>query len=470
MSRLPLFQTLQGLPPEWPGADLLSAIRAESNASLVVLDDDPTGAQTMSDIPVLTQWDVATLTLALQRPWPAVYVLTNSRSLSGPDAARVAAEVAANLTRAAAQAGIRLRVLSRSDSTLRGHFPAETDALAAGLAATGSGPDRLLLVPAFVEGGRVTLQGVHYVREGEWLVPAHETEFARDAAFGFSSAYLPEWVAEKSGGAVRANQVTVVPLAEIRRNGPDALARRLAAVPPGGVVALDAVTYQDLEVAALALLRAEASGARYLCRTAASFVRALSGLSERAVLTPAEVISRKEAAGGLCVVGSYIGKSSDQLARLLDLPGLTPVELNAAEVLTEAGAVPEIERVATAVNEALRAGRDVVVHTSRTLLTGATAEESLAINRQVSAALTGAVGLVKVRPRFLIAKGGITSHDVAVRSLRVRMAMVRGQLIPGVPVWELGHEALFPGLAYVVFPGNVGGPDDLARVFAALRE
>lgn len=467
---LPLSETLAALPPEWPDSGLPEAIRAESRtARLVVLDDDPTGAQTMYGIPVVTCWDVPTLTGALSHPWPAVYVLTNSRSLTGEAAARVATEAATALAEAASLAGVNLRVLSRSDSTLRGHFPAETDALAAGLARAGIATDRLLLTPAFMEGGRLTLGGVHYVREGERLIPAHETEYARDAVFGFRTAYLPDWVAEKTGGRIPADRVTVLPLAEIRQGGPDAVARRLAAVPPGGVAAVDALTYRDLEVVALALLRAEALGVRYLCRTAASFVRALAGLTERPLLTPAEVADPSARTGGLCVVGSYIKKSTDQLAHLLDLPDVLGVELRVPEVLTEAGAAREVARVAASVQDGLTAGLDVVVHTSRALITGATAAESLAIGRAVSTALTEAVGRVRVRPRFLIAKGGITSHDVAVRSLGVRMAQVKGQLIPGVPVWELGAETPFPGLAYVVFPGNVGGPDDLARVFTALR-
>jgi uncharacterized protein YgbK (DUF1537 family) len=353
--------------------------------------------------------------------------------------------------------------MSRSDSTLRGHFPAETDVL------LGKFADRLLLVPAFIEGGRFTLDGVHYLREGDWLVPAHETEFARDHAFGFRTAYLPDWVAEKTGGRVPAEAVQVLHLREIRQQGPDILAQRLAAVPAGGVVAVDALSYHDLDAVALALLRAEGLGARYLCRTAASFVRALAGLPERPLLTAADVADPGVNTGGLCVVGSYIQKSSDQLARLLALPEILAVELLAGEVLTAAGAAREMDRVATAISNGLSAGRDVVVHTSRALITGSTPEESLAIGRKVSAALTGAVGAVRVRPRFLIAKGGITSHDVATRSLGVVRALVRGQVLPGVTVWELGPETPFPGLAYVVFPGNVGGPEDLARLFSALR-
>ena len=74
-----------------------------------------------------------------------------------------------------------------------------------------------------------------------------------------------------------------------------------------------------------------------------------------------------------------------------------------------------------------------------------------------------------VVPRFIIAKGGITSSDVATDGLDVRRAWVLGQILPGVPVWRLNEESRFPGLPYVVFPGNVGTDDSLARAIEILR-
>jgi uncharacterized protein YgbK (DUF1537 family) len=87
----------------------------------------------------------------------------------------------------------------------------------------------------------------------------------------------------------------------------------------------------------------------------------------------------------------------------------------------------------------------------------------------VSDALISLVQHLAVAPRYLIAKGGITSSDIATQGLGVRRALVLGQALPGVPVWQLGVEARFPGLGYVVFPGNVGADTALAELIAALR-
>jgi uncharacterized protein YgbK (DUF1537 family) len=108
-----------------------------------------------------------------------------------------------------------------------------------------------------------------------------------------------------------------------------------------------------------------------------------------------------------------------------------------------------------------------VLATSRRLVTG---QDNLAIGRTVTDALIAVVRGLSVQPRFVIAKGGITSHEVAQRGLGAARATVLGQLQPGVPVWRLesGPDLRSAGVPYVVFPGNVGGPTGLLDAARAL--
>src|SRR5439155_17973178 len=158
---------LASLPPEW-AEDLMPAIRnavAASRRKVVVLDDDPTGTQTVHGVPVLTEWPVEALRAELADELQAFFILTNSRSLPPPAAGALNRAVARNLLAASKQTGRGFVVVSRSDSTLRGHFPAETDALGEVL-----GPfDGVLLAPFFEAGGRHTIADIHYLAEGDWL-------------------------------------------------------------------------------------------------------------------------------------------------------------------------------------------------------------------------------------------------------------------------------------------------------------
>lgn len=465
--RRKLTDVLNSLPPEWPddpGPAIAAALRARRE-KVVVLDDDPTGTQTVHGVPVLTEWSVPTLRAELANELPVCFLLTNSRSLPLAQAQALNADIGRHLREAAQLAGKPCVVVSRSDSTLRGHFPGEVEALAEAL---GQGFDAWLLIPFFQEGGRYTIDNTHYVAEGDTLVPAGETEFARDAAFGYRASDLRQWVEEKTAGRIAAATVAAVSLDDIRRGGPERVAARLAAVPQGGVCVINAASRRDLEVFTSGLLAAEARGKRFLYRTAASFVPARAGMAPRALLTPDEVVT-SEAAGGLIVVGSYVPRTTSQLAYLLQQAGVVPVEIEVNALLSDTPRSGAIARTAQEVDAGLRRGQDVVLFTSRQLVTGADAVSSLAIGQRVSQGLVAIMQALTTRPRYMLAKGGITSSDVATQGLGVRRAMVLGQLLPGVPVWQLGPETRHPGLGYIVFPGNVGGPEALGQMVTALR-
>lgn len=452
--------TLAALPPEWPD-DLRAAIRnqvEQSGRTIVVLDDDPTGTQTVYDVPVLTGWGVDVLAAELARKPACFYILTNSRALPGPEAAALGRTIGQNLAAASAASRRDVAVVSRSDSTLRGHYPGEVNALAEGL---GQHFDGQLIIPFFLEGGRFTMDNVHWVAEGDTLIPAARTPYAADKAFGYTKSDLRQWVEEKTGGRVQAEDVAAVSLDDLRVGGPNAVRDRLLGVADGRVCIVNCASYRDMEVFVLGLLAAEAAGKRFLYRTAASFVQVRAGLPPRPLITAAD-LGLAGSGAGLFVVGSYVPKTSTQLAALLAQPGIVPVEVDVAALLDDRRA-ETLAAAIRAVDDALVAHRTVAVFTSRQLVSVDDHAGSLSIGRQVSDGLIEIVQKIAVRPRYLVAKGGITSSDVATAGLGVVRAMVVGQILPGIPVWRTGDESRHPGLVYVVFPGNVGGDDALVE-------
>lgn len=466
VKRLNRRETLARLSDEW-SEDLLPAIREAVEASgrkVVVLDDDPTGTQTVHDIPVLTEWKVEALCSELTHDLPAFYLLTNSRSLPLTEAQSLNAKIGRNLREASRITDREFVVISRSDSTLRGHFPGEVESLVGTLH---EDFDAWLVIPFFLEGQRYTIDDVHWVAEGEWLIPAGETPYARDATFGYRASDLREWVEEKTEGRVPANTVAAISVNDIRVGGPERVAEKLKDLPQDSVCVVNSASMRDMEVFVLGLLRAEAQGRRFLYRTAASFVRVRAGLSSRPLLTRAE-LGFSDAGGELFIVGSHVPKTTKQVEHLLDQPGVIGVEIDVHALLDEHQPA-EIERVAEIANQALRRGDTVVAFTSRELVTGDDADTSLSIGQHISESVVAIVRAITERPRYLLAKGGITSSDVATDALEVKRAMVLGQILPGVPVWELGPDSCFPSLVYIVFPGNVGDVDALAEVAANLN-
>ncbi|CAI5510625.1 unnamed protein product [Closterium sp. Naga37s-1] len=508
---------LAALPPEWTGSMEVTGGGGEGKGGgqgegqaggqgavlpvVVVLDDDPTGTQTVHGLHVLTTWDVETLKAEMaalaHTPNAAFFILTNSRALPTQQAADLTQTICSNVVTAAQQAGILsssggkdlgcrgITLILRGDSTLRGHFPQEVEAAEAAL---GAAVDAWVVCPFFLEGGRYTINDTHYVADGaDRLVPAGQTEFAKDAAFGYSHSNLKQWVEEKTGGARSAADVASISISTIREGGPSAVLKALMALPKGSVCVLNAASDNDLHVASAALRHAEAAGRSFLVRCAASFVSSLLSLPKlpplgiHSLLSYATVPSSfpvrdlpslpppatlTTPAGGAAlspwpIAARGSGKSACMHSCAADVASdIWQGERRQAAV---AGMAGEAEK-------ALQEGRDVVIMTSRELITGSDPASSLEIGSRVSEAVVDVVKAIGVRPKYILAKGGITSSDVATKALGVRRARVEGQAMAGVPLWRLDDASRFPDLPYIVFPGNVGSSSSLADVVQRWRQ
>lgn len=466
---LRLADVLNGVTPP-RDLDLLPLIRAELAASgrkIIVLDDDPTGTQTVADVPVLTTIDHDLWIDELNHPRPLAYLLTNSRSLTTPAAVALAHEITFALQTALRQVDRPVEIISRSDSTLRGHFPQELYAVAEGMAWREAA---FIVVPAFFEGGRYTYYNVHYVTEGDQLIPVAQTEYAQDAYFGYRSSNLVDWILEKhhvAGLALAPAQIESIPLALLRTGDVEQVSARLAQIPTGSFCVVNALHYHDLEVFVAALAQQEQ---RFLARSAASYVRVRAGLEPRALLRGAALLPTDAGRGGLVAAGSYIQKSSRQIEHALRLPNVHGVVLSVPDVLDAATRSKAIAQAAEQVNDWLSRDEVALLYTSREQIRGGSEEQAMYIGEQVASALVEVVAQTAHPPRWLIAKGGITSSDVATKALKVRRAMVQGQLLPGVPVWRTEPESRFPALTYVVFPGNVGSETGIAEAITLLQE
>jgi uncharacterized protein YgbK (DUF1537 family) len=464
------------LPPLRVEPDARRRIRralADAGRRIAVLDDDPTGSQTVHDVDVVTVFEPDEIAAGLSSAGSTCFILTNTRSLPEADAVALNTRIGRTLVELAVRLDAPIDVVSRSDSTLRGHVIAEVRTLdTVRREVTGRGYDGVLMVPAYFEASRFTAGNVHWARVDEEVVPAGETEFARDATFGYAASDLREFVAEKSGGTIQPGEVLSITLDDIRLGGPRRVAQILTGVTGGAFVVVNAVEYADLDVVVLGLLDAEAAGKSFLYRTGPSFVQPLAGLDPQDPLLASDIWPAGHPGGhGLVVVGSHVGLTSRQVAVAQERSGLTEVELDVVAIADSARRDAHVADVTRLVISALKQA-DVLLFTSRSLLRGMDAAASLEIARQVSTAVTEAVrGALAAKPAWVIAKGGITSHDVAVRGLGIRRATVLGQLLPGMVsvLRPIDATPEVVGTPYVVFAGNVGDETTLAYVIDLFR-
>ena len=456
---------------------------------IVVIDDDPTGSQTVHGCPLLLRWDPTTLDAGLAHPSPLLFLLANTRALGPSEARARMRELAVALDQALARARERglldgWLLVSRGDSTLRGHFPLEVEELAAAL-----GPfDATLLVPAFLEGGRTTVDGVHRLH-GQ---PVHESDFARDSLFGYSTSYLPDWVEERSGGRLPSESVQLLGLADLEGD-PTRLRQRLAALSDEALVAVDAERPEHLAALAAALRDlATSTGTgvasssrhprRFLAQSAAGLPAALAALPPQPLDAAGLAGLRRRSADGrplpgLVLVGSHVPLADAQLERLLAEPLCRGIELPVARLhRVLEGPLPDrlLASLEADWREQLKAvlaeGGTPVLFTSRGELGCRHAAERRALGLALAGLMARLGASLAPSLGYLISKGGITTQSLLADGLGLDRVELQGQLLPGLslvlaPV-EGGALAGGPGLPVLTFPGNLGEADTLRQAWA----
>ena len=431
----------------------------KNNKKIVVLDDDPTGVQTVHDISVYTNWDKETIRQGFEEENNLFYILTNSRGFTAEQTIKAHNEISSVVDEVAKETGREYIFISRSDSTLRGHYPLETEILKTNYEKnTGKTIDGEILCPFFKEGGRFTIDDIHYVKYGEELIPANETEFAKDKTFGYTAATMPEYIEEKTKGAYKAENVTCISLEDIHNMDIDKIENLILNVHDFNKIIVNAVDYADVKVFCVALYRAMAKGKVFMFRTAAAIVKVMGGVSNQPLLTRKQMVTKETENGGIIVVGSHTDKTTRQVEELKKLADIEFIELDATLVKDEQAFEAEVNKCLEKEEECIKAGKTVCCYTTRALITADTGdkEDELRLSVKISDAVQSLVGRLKVTPAFVIAKGGITSSDVGTKALAVKKANVMGQIRPGIPVWQTGEESRFPMTPYVIFPGNVG--------------
>lgn len=447
---------------------ILKELAAEDTAVYAVIDDDPTGGQTVHDVDVYTSWDEDALADALSRDSRMFYIMTNSRSFTESETVCVHNEIMENLKNVAARMNRTVRVISRGDSTLRGHYPLETDVIRAHI---GRSDVRELLIPYFQAGNRYTVNDVHYMLSDGKIIPVGESEFSRDKTFGYRASNLKEWIEEKNGGRVAARQVASVSLEMLRSLDFDGIEAVLTGEKRHIIV--NATCSDDLKVFAVSYLRALKRGYEFVARTASDWPKVIGMVSDQPLLSGGDLAEGAENRGGLVVIGSHVKKTTEQFEMLrAGIPQLTYIEFNQHTAIQPRLLEEEVKRVANEAGEAIRASKSCVVYTRRERidLNSGSGENELLITQRIAKAVTDIVRSLGGSPRFILTKGGITSSDIAVRALGVRHAVIRGQIAPGVPVWRLGSECLYPNVDYIIFPGNVGESGTLKNIVEKLLE
>ena len=411
-----------------------------SNCKLIVLDDDPTGIQTVHGCLLITRWDEESVRLGFEDSEPFFYILTNTRAMTREKAAEVTREAMEMVIKVNQDYGYHLIIVSRSDSCLRGHFPLETDVMRQCLVEHGyTVAEKTPFCPAFIEAGRVTIEGIHYMRDGKQLIPVSQTEFARDNVFAYHTSILTEYIKEKGANPDDYEIVNAESYDELR-----AFARQLTSD----------FRHQPSDI--------KHQTSAIVIRSSSSLPKALSGISDIPLLDRS-ILSHQTSPINppLYVVGSHVKKTTQQLEQLLQAEGTCAIEVDVQRILDDAALL--MSETLETIRQVAEMGLTPVVYTSRQEIRLDDADQRQRLGQQVSDFLVDIVYRLPFTPSYLVGKGGITSHDILTKGLGITSARVLGQIIPSVPCVMAPH---FP---YIIFPGNVGNEESLREVYLKLK-
>ncbi|MBP3041578.1 hydroxyacid dehydrogenase [Bacillaceae bacterium Marseille-Q3522] len=454
---------------------MYSTYNRKKQKVIIVLDDDPTGIQTIHDVNVYMDWSHEVLFEIFAKE-DIVFIQTNSRSLTKQQTKDVHEEIMNNIVNASKKYNRDFTIISRGDSTLRGHYPLETMVIKEAYEKlTNKKIDAEILIPLFFESGRVTYKDIHFIQEGEYFIPTNQTEFSKDAVFGYKNANLKNYIEEKTEGKYCSDDVVSIPLELLRNLEIEKITLILTNLKDFHKVIVNALTYDDLKVFCIALIRAEEMGKIFLYRTAASFVKTYGFIKDKSYLKKEDIDQIAKVTKGqiLIIVGSYVNKTTQQLKRLLECKKIHPIEINVKNILkNETEKEREVKSIVMAVERAMKDKKNPVIYTSRELVKDHSedhSENNLIISKTISDTLSEIVSSIETKPFCIISKGGITSSDIATKALGIRKGKVLGQILSSVPVIISKKSKKWSNIPFVIFPGNVGDNNSLKDVYHILE-
>ena len=435
----------------------------------VVLDDDPTGVQVVSDVTMLVNWDRKILKEVIEKE-EIFYILTNSRALSSETASTINEEIVKDVLAVTQEINKKVVFISRSDSTLRGHYPLEPDIIKETIESQSN--QRIsgeLLIPFFDEGKRITRQDVHYIYEDSQWIPVSQTEYAKDDTFGYRNSNLVDYIIEKSNGKYNKDDIFSLSNSTIQ-SGPDFIFEVLSKIETYKKIICNVETIQDSENVADALRLLQESDKYYVIRCAPTFPKVLAKIGSK-MIEPSSLV-RNTKVGGLVVVGSHVGLTTKQLSHLFEKnKSILPFEVRVNKLIQPSERENEIETAINVLNKVLIEGKDICLFTSRTKeIQSDHFSSPLEISLSISKALCKIVAGLSVKPSYLCAKGGITSSDLLSKACNMSTVRVVGQLIKGVTVVkDISVNIKYENMPFIIFPGNVGEVDSLTKTIRMFK-
>ena len=444
---------------------------------IIIIDDDPTGSQTVNGCNLLLKWDYETLLKGLKDSSNLLFILANTRSLSKEDVKIRLKEICSALREIMNNSSFAEEdfvLISRGDSTLRGHNFVEPDIINELL-----GPfDATFYIPAFIEGNRTTVNGNHFVDN----IPIHKTIFSKDKIFGFNTSNVKELIYEQSNYQLDFNNIENIFIKDfeaLETNQPSKLFMQIEKLKNNKKVIVDIMDYSQLDKFS-SIVRSLLKKKKFLFRSAASFISSLSNVkrTQKDHIYFSQLRRKNnsdKAMKGLIVVGSYVELTTLQLNKVLEISLCKPIEINVFKLYEffKIGDNLNLNSLKKLILNSIRQNliRESipVLYTSREIISPTDKNDLIQFQLFLSAFIAEIVSAIKNEIGYLISKGGITTNTIISEGLEADSVYLEGQILPGISLVTFNLLKQKGKLPIVTFPGNMGNQMSLVQALEILE-
>ncbi len=444
---------------------------------IIIIDDDPTGSQTVNDCNLIMRWDYETLLKGLKDSSNLLFILANTRSLSKEDVKIRLKEICSALREIMNNSSFAEEdfvLISRGDSTLRGHNFLEPYIINELL-----GPfDATFYLPAFIEGNRTTVNGNHFVDN----IPINKTIFSKDKIFGFNTSNIKELICEQSNYHLDFNNIEnifIKDFEELETNQPSKLFMQIEKLKNNKKVIVDIMDYSQLDKFS-SIVRSLLKKKKFLFRSAASFISSLSNVKpiQKDHIYFSQLRRKNncdKAMKGLIVVGSYVELTTLQLNKVLEISLCKPIEINVCKLYEFFKIGDNLNQnslkksILNSIRQNLIRESISVLYTSREIISPTDKNDLIQFQLFLAAFIAEIVSDIKNEIGYLISKGGITTNTIISEGLEADSVYLEGQILPGISLVTFNLLKQKGKLPIVTFPGNIGDKMSLVKALEILE-
>lgn len=456
------------------GAD---PVALDTSRLTVVVEDDPVGyADNIGMLPCIPVQDEVTQADLLEQleklgdeiaDYNMFFIATPSRRMSKEQSLVLNREIGLALRRyLAGRATKEFRIISKIDSCLRSNYEAEFDGLTDGL---GMRDCLEILVPSYVEQGRVTLHGSQYINVGGKYKLIEDSEYASFKGLEYHSSDLALWLEHAAPHVRGRKKVGLVDIDVLRTQSPDEIARRILDLATSATRAFvfDTVEPDDLTLVAQVIQTLENSGKTLFLKFGPSMINQYAG----AFAKPREkntLSNIRRGDHGIVIAGSLTSTTKRQIENYDDSQYVSIVTVREADLDNIQNVDNTIASRSNKIMKLNKNGDDVIL-TTEYWKTDKNEYPDIQKRDTVLSILAKICRQIRHSPsRWFLLKGSDTALFTVIHGLEIRHYYYCGQYIPGVIhckcICDGGLKSFF------IIGGNVGTPSLLTSLRKAIND